>query len=102
MTEVEQIAEIAKEWVVFVDNAIWLICAKGDPYLTNSELATMAGEGESSAGQADGLAALFRSWKTEDDTREQRETLEYLIRAMDEDRSPDRKLFPQELKGKTW
>ena len=102
MTEVEQIAEAAKERVVFVDNAIWLVCARSELYLANSKLAEMAGEDESPAGQADGLAALFQSWKTEDDAGEQRETLEYLIRAMDEDRPPDRKLFPQELKGKTW
>lgn len=101
MTEVEQIAEAAKERVVFVDNAIWLVCARSELYLANSKLAEMAGEDESPAGQADGLAALFQSWKTEDDAGEQRETLEYLIRAMDEDRPPDRKLFPQELKGKT-
>lgn len=102
MTEVEQIAEAAKERVVFVDNAIWLVCARSELYLANSKLAEMAGEDESPAGQADGLAALFQSWKTEDAAGEQRETLEYLIRAMDEDRPPDRKLFPQELKGKTW
>ena len=102
MTEVEQIAEAVKERVVFVDNAIWLVCARSELHLTNAVLAEMAGEGKSPADQADGLAALFRSWKTEDEAAEQRETLEYLIRAMDEDRSPDRKLFPQELKGKTW
>lgn len=102
MTEVEQIAEAAEERVVFVDNAIWLVCARSELYLANSKLAEMAGEDESPAGQADGLAALFQSWKTEDDAGEQRETLEYLIRAMDEDRPPDRKLFPQVLKGKTW
>ena len=102
MTEVEQIAEAAEERVVFVDNAIWLVCARSELYLANSKLAEMVGEDKSPADQADGLAALFQSWKTEDDAGEQRETLEYLIRAMDEDRPPDRKLFPQELKGKTW
>ena len=102
MAEVEQIAEAVKERVVFVDNAIWLVCARSELYLANAVLAEMAGESKSPARQADGLAALLHSWKTEDDAAEQRETLEYLIRAMDEDRPPDRKLFPQELKGKTW
>ena len=37
---------------------------------------------------------------------EQRETIEYLVRALDEDRLSDRsfrrKLFPEELKGESW
>lgn len=48
------------------------------------------------------LGALIQSWMTEDDAEEQRETLEYLIRALDEDRLSNRKLFPKELKGKSW
>ncbi len=38
---------------------------------------------------------LLESWCTgsEDDVREQRETLEYLKRVLDEDRLSDRKLF---------
>ena len=42
MTTAEQIAEAANESVAFVDNAIWLLCAKDELYLTNSELAAMA------------------------------------------------------------
>jgi 3-methyladenine DNA glycosylase Tag len=42
MTVAEQIAEAAEESVVFVDNAIWLLCAKDELYLTNSELAAIA------------------------------------------------------------
>jgi predicted transcriptional regulator len=38
----------------------------------------------------------------EDDADEQRETGEYLIQALDEDRLSDRKLFPSEMKGVTW
>lgn len=45
--------------------------------------------------------AVLRSFR-EGDAEEQRETGEYLIRALDEDRLSDRKLFPPELKGKTW
>ncbi len=39
---------------------------------------------------------LLESWLTgdEEDAREQRETFEYLKRALDEDRLSDRKLFP--------
>jgi hypothetical protein len=36
---------------------------------------------------------LLRAW-SEDDEDEQRETLEYLQRALDEDRLSNRKLFP--------
>ena len=38
----------------------------------------------------------------EEGAGEQRETIEYLVRALDEDRLSDRKLFPKELKGKSW
>lgn len=49
-----------------------------------------------------GLKALVESWVTEGDADEQRETGEYLVRFLDEDRLSDRKLFPPELKGVTW
>jgi len=48
------------------------------------------------------LMAVFRSWIKEGDAEEQRETGEYLIRTLDEDRLSDRKLFPPELKGVSW
>ena len=48
------------------------------------------------------LVQLVQSWIDEGDADEQRETLEYLIQALDEDRLSDRKLFPKELKGKSW
>jgi hypothetical protein len=38
------------------------------------------------------LAELFRRWR-EEDPQEQRETLEYLMRVLDEDRLSKRKLF---------
>ncbi len=40
--------------------------------------------------------ALLRQWREDvSDTQEQRETMEYLMRVLDEDRlSPARKLFP--------
>ncbi len=48
------------------------------------------------------LVELLRSWMEEGDAEEQKETGEYLIQALDEDRLSDRPLFPPELKGLTW
>jgi len=48
------------------------------------------------------LISLLRSWAEDGDPEEQRETGEYLIRSLDEDRLSDRKLFPSELQGVTW
>jgi hypothetical protein len=55
-----------------------------------------------SSSRAAAVEDLIESWIQEGDTEEQRETGEYLIRALDEDRLSDRKLFPPELKGVTW
>ncbi len=38
--------------------------------------------------------ALLRQWREEGDEEEMKETGEYLLRALDEDRLSDRKLFP--------
>ena len=40
------------------------------------------------------LITLLQTWIDEEDSEEQRETSEYLIRALDEDRLSDRPLFP--------
>lgn len=48
------------------------------------------------------LAKLLQSWILEGDAQEQKETGEYLIRSLDEDRLSDRSLFPTELKGVSW
>ena len=48
------------------------------------------------------LIALLQTWIEQEDLEEQRETGEYLIRALDKDRLSDRPLFPSELKGVTW
>lgn len=49
------------------------------------------------------LAALLQSWMDdEDDAAAQRETGEYLVRALDEDRLSERRLFPTERMGVTW
>jgi hypothetical protein len=45
---------------------------------------------------------LLQSWIDDEDVEEQQETGEYLIRALDEDRLSDRKLFPLEMKGVSW
>ena len=45
---------------------------------------------------------LLQSWIDDEDVEEQQETGEYLIRALDEDRLSDRKLFPLEMKGISW
>ena len=69
---------------------------------TSSGLADeIASEGESPGGQADGLGRLIRAWMDEDDGVEQRETLGYLVRALDEDRIPDQDRILRELKGTT-
>ncbi len=56
----------------------------------------------SPAERAAKVGALLRSWLVEDDQGEQKETWDYLVKALDEDRSSDRKLFPPELKGSSW
>ena len=85
-----------------MDNAIWLLCVKSGLCLTNRELADIAHKGEPPEDRAEGLGALIRSWTDEEDAGEQRETIKYLARVLDEDRLSDRRLFPGELKGKSW
>ena len=112
MAAVQELAEVAGQRAVLVDNAIFLLCAKSGLYLTNRELAAIgheselpeerAAQGRSSRARAEGLGRLMRSWMNKDDAGEQRETMEHLVRALDEDRLSNRKLFPQELKGKSW
>jgi hypothetical protein len=48
------------------------------------------------------LVTLLQSWIDEGDAEEQRETGEYLIRVLDEDRLSERPLFPPDLKDVTW
>lgn len=96
MRAVEEIATSVNESVILVDGAIWLLCAKGGLNLSNEDLEQLA-----NGGSADGLIALVESWM-QDDPDEQRETLACLIRGLDENRPPGQKLFPKELKGRTW
>jgi hypothetical protein len=45
---------------------------------------------------------MLQSWIEDEDIEDQRNTGEYLIQALDEDRLSERKLFPPEMKGTTW
>ncbi len=45
---------------------------------------------------------MLQSWVEDENSDDQRETGEYLIQALDEDRLSERKLFPLEMKGITW
>jgi hypothetical protein len=46
--------------------------------------------------------ALLQSWIDQGDQKEQKETGDFLIRSLDEDRPSERKLFPAELEGISW
>jgi hypothetical protein len=48
------------------------------------------------------LVELLQSWIDKGDVEEQKQTGEYLIRVLDEDRLSDRRLFLPELQGVTW
>lgn len=48
------------------------------------------------------LAEVLRRVRDEGDHAEQKATGDFLIRALDEDRPSERKLFPAELEGTTW
>ena len=45
---------------------------------------------------------LIQSWIDDEDVEEQQETGQCLIKALDEDRFSERKLFPINKKGVTW
>lgn len=47
------------------------------------------------------IGVLLQSW-AEEDQEEQKETFEYLMKSLDEDRASQRKLFPPEMKGISW
>jgi hypothetical protein len=48
------------------------------------------------------LINLLQFWVDDDNATEQKETGEYLIQVLDEDRLSNRQLFPAEMKGITW
>ncbi len=102
MGAVQDIATVADMPVVFVDNAIWLLCAKGGLYLKNPELANLAREGGASRERAEAVSALIRTWVDKHDGGEQRETIDSLVKGLDRERLSARKLFPEELKGRSW
>jgi hypothetical protein len=45
---------------------------------------------------------LLQSWIDGEDAEDQKETGDYLIKTLDEDRSSMREFFPAELEGITW
>ena len=102
MRAVQDIASSAGMPVVMVDNAIWLLCAKSGLYLTNRELSDLAREGGTPMGRAEAVDALIRSWADMEDGSEQRETIDCLVEGLDRERLSVRKLFPEELKGRSW
>jgi hypothetical protein len=55
-----------------------------------------------SASRRGHAVALLQSWLDGKDADDQRETGDYLVRVLDEDRLSERKLFPPELKSQTW
>ena len=53
-------------------------------------------------GRAEALGALIRSWANRQDDGEQRETIDCLVDGLDRERLSARKLFPEELEGRSW
>lgn len=51
---------------------------------------------------AHNVIEMLQTWIDEGDADEQRETGEFLIQALDEDRLSERRFFPRELKDVTW
>ena len=102
MEAVQDIATAAGAPVVLVDNAIWMLCAKSGLYLTNPGLAELARDSKPLTGRAEALSALIRSWTEMQDAGEHRETIGCLIDGLNRDRLSARKLFPEELKGRSW
>ena len=102
MTKVEEIANAAGKPVAYVDNAIWMLVAEGERQLADRALAELGGSSQIQTKDQSGLVALLDSWEKEGDVEEHKETLEYLIRALDENRPEGYKHFPPELKGKSW
>ena len=76
--------------------------AKRGLYLANPELAEMARESGIAGGQAEAIGVLIDSWAEWEDHGEQRETFERLVEGLDRDRLSERKLFPEDLKGRSW
>ncbi|MEX0717496.1 MAG: hypothetical protein WD066_12965 [Planctomycetaceae bacterium] len=48
------------------------------------------------------VVELLQSWIDEEDSREQQETGDSLMEALDADRPSSRTLFPPDLRGVTW
>src|SRR5262249_3731977 len=68
-----------------------------EAYVTNLLLRSLPPEAKRAA-----AVALLQSWIDEGDPEEPKETGDFLIKALDEDRPSERKLFPPELEGISW
>ena len=102
MGAVQDIAASASVPVVTADNTIWLLCAKSGLYLTNAELAAMVRKGKDANALAESVGTLIRSWSDTQDVADQRETIDCLVAGLNSDRRSTRKVFPTELKGRSW
>ena len=102
MEAVQDIAAAAGRPVVMIDNAIWMLCARSGLYLTNPELARLARESEASTAGPEALSVLIRSWVEVQDAGERRQTIDCLVDGLNRERLSARKLFPEELKGRSW
>ena len=102
MGAVQDIAASARVPVVTADNAIWLLCAKSGLYLTNAELAEMAHKGKDPDARAEAVGTLIRSWLEAQDVSEQQATNDCIVAGLNGERQSARKLFPPELKGRSW
>lgn len=103
MVAVEDLAKSVGQRVVLVDWAIWSLCARSRLGLDNQALEQLADQARDAerGERGKGLAALIERWMA-DDPAEQRETYAHITHALDENRLSDWKLFPDELKGKSW
>ena len=52
--------------------------------------------------RASKLVPLLRSWIDAPNAADQKETGDFLVRSLEEDRPSERKLFPPELEAATW
>ncbi len=102
MGAVQDIAASARVPVVTADNAIWLVCSKSGLYLTNAELGAVVRKGKDANALAEAVGTLIRSWSDPQDAADQRETIDCLVAGLNGDHRPTRKIFPTELKGRSW
>ncbi len=85
-------------------------CGKGQLAVTKSEDSVFClrfdpvsdRESEARIGRAEVVRTLIRSWAKMQDGVEQRGTFDTLVKGLDSERLSGRKLFPEELRGRSW